>query len=227
MSRKCPNPETLAAMFSGDLSQKKKSKLIRHVFQCAACRVRFEALRNIRLQMEEKVNRLPSRPLTEEESRRLKQSARERLSGMGAGLAIPKPRLLGRFRYAYIGAAVLLVAGLSTAIFSGKIFSNRTRSRSSNQETFRLLEPVGRISSPPQRFSWTPFADADVYKIRIIEEDLRLLLKMNVLAPTQAYQPSESLIAGLQRGKTYVWSIEALNEDGEKIAFAQDYFRIK
>jgi hypothetical protein len=183
MRKRCPDSKALVSAFFGDMTQEKKAKLIEHTFQCPPCELRFKALRKIRLELEDKVNSIPSRALTEEETNTLCKLAEERLSEMGDRHEIIKPRFLGRFRFVYVAAAVVLVVGIATVIFSDRIFSSRFMSRSSDGGTLRLLEPIGKLPSPPVHFSWTAFPDADIYLIQIIDENLSIILMKDVFVP--------------------------------------------
>ena len=225
MRNKCPDSKALVNAFLGEMTQKKKASLIKHAFQCPSCRLRFIALQKIQLELEPKINQIPSRKLTGEEAYTLRRLAEERLAEMGGRRETLKMPFHSRYRLVYIAAAVVLVAGISAAIFSGKYFLSQTRSRGSSQEAFRLLEPIGELRSPPIHFSWTAFPDADIYLIQIIDENLSTILSDHAFVPE--YTLPKNLATKFQKGKAYLWSIEAMNDNGEKIALTQNYFMIK
>jgi len=91
--------------------------------------------------------------------------------------------------------------------------------------TDNISLPSGCLTEPPLLFVWTPLPDGDGYRFELIGENLGLLAALSTKEPW-AMIPA-SVRKGLAPGRTYLWTVEAVNDDGVKIGQWRRYFELK
>lgn len=200
-SSACPAKDVFVRAFMDELPQGEKERLLAHALSCGRCCLRFKAL--------------------SEMTRRLKNPE---LLGEPA---VARPRFVrvwtGPLR---IAAALLVVVGIGAAgiaLLSRHSASSGLRGRTGTG--LRLLDPGEVLRLPPSRFRWTPVRGADSYDFEIISEDLTSVYRGG--GPTAVQEIPESVRKRLVRGAAYIWTVEATNDNGQKLDSASKIFRIE
>jgi hypothetical protein len=81
------------------------------------------------------------------------------------------------------------------------------------------VSPVGDVGEVPSELRWTPREGARLYRVRLLAVDDTVLWEGTVPAPP-ARLPAE--IAGrLHRAVAYIWTVEALDASGARIAVSE------
>lgn len=229
MSRKnCLSDDELVDLFLGELPGSRSAQLLSHVALCPICSLRFDILGLVREETEPKIAAFaescsPSDPLTV-----LRQAARRKLAGLApetpAGKdrrSRPRPRLTLRLAFGFLG--ILLVVATAGYIALDQ-FRPRATLRSSDLR-LTLLEPIGRISLSPAAFRWTPVAHAEGYQLELIDDTLQQVFSSRTYLVTEHVIPAE-VQGRLVRGQTYLWSIKALDADGNLLLSESGHFRL-
>jgi hypothetical protein len=118
----CPEDEIFVKAFLNELDLRKKEELITHILACPRCRLKFQTMKQVKNELKK------TGELREEKFSRLKIS----------------------LKYAGVAAGILLV--LSASLFILSKFKKDGILRGSNKEKLLLIEPVGKISTPPSLF---------------------------------------------------------------------------
>lgn len=212
MNIECPNDETIANAFQDHLSKRKRDDLVNHVFNCPKCRIKFEALKNIDIEL-----------------KRIENNGIEIISVSDVPVSTgekKRPHLKNRYRYSYIAAATLfliMAAGLGYLLLHQKKTSLILRDNGST--AVELIEPKGKLIGIPEKFIWSGIPDTDTYHIRIFDEDLNTIVNRGVT--TNQYVLVDNEKRRIMKNKIYLWSVACINDAGEKIGFAQTYFEIR
>jgi hypothetical protein len=88
------------------------------------------------------------------------------------------------------------------------------------------VAPVGDVAATPAVLRWVPRQGAAAYLVSLETVDDRVLWEERVAAPP-ALLPAE-VIAGLQPAVTYIWSVQALDAKGARLALSEPArFRVR
>ncbi|HEY4588988.1 MAG TPA: hypothetical protein VII86_07160, partial [Thermoanaerobaculia bacterium] len=88
------------------------------------------------------------------------------------------------------------------------------------------ISPVGDAAGIPTELRWNPRAGAASYRVRLLAVDDTVLWEATVPAPP-ARLPAAAQ-GKLQRAVSYLWSVEALDAAGARIAASETVrFRIR
>ena len=226
MNPVCPRKEEFLRFFSNEMNPDEKESFVDHAYSCPDCRIKLEVLVPLSRELREKSAEIDCVAFTATEQKEFKKLCKARLRELKKAKR-PAFRLIPRrvFAGVLVGASALLVLFVAYRFLfvtsaPGNIARNTTG------EKVQLIEPKGSITGPPSDFAWKPYQGADVYIFKLVDEDLRTLVDRK---PT--YTPSYALPEGIKKqlepGKKYLWSVEALDDDNQKIAFTQEFFVIK
>jgi hypothetical protein len=209
MKNECPDESDLRRTFLDEMSAGKKRKIIDHAFTCAKCRLKFEGMMKIR------------RELT---------GIEQRIEGIHLGRegknVVTNVQFLTRLRYRHAVAAFLILISLTAgSYFVIRSHQERNILRDGGGAEVELIEPKGRLSSPPVQFFWKPVVKAEIYYVKVIGEDLTTVFKLGTEENRHILNPEEK--ARLLKIGVYIWSVTAINDEGRKIGFAQGYFEIR
>lgn len=227
-SKKCLSDDEFIALLLGEKSSHATGLLLGHIALCPVCSFRFDFLNRLRAEAEPKIADFTSRVTPSEAGPLLHKIARERLAELAARetsapvrLSPPRrSRLMFRFAFGLLG--VLLIAAAA-----GYLTLNHLRERAvlrSPALKLELLEPVGKISRPPAIFRWTPVLHAEDYRLELIDDSLQPVYSSGTYLVTEHAIPAE-VRAMIVRGRTYVWSIKALDGDGNLLLSESGHFR--
>jgi len=128
---------------------------------------------------------------------------------------------LGRKLIAVVGSAVILLAA---GIFLLK-FEKSAAYRGNGGGRLVLLEPAQTLKRPPSVFKWTPVKGADDYIFKLIDEELNILLRTGGKYTELALSADKA--SKLVWGKTYVWTIEAYDDESRILDRSSKSFELR
>jgi hypothetical protein len=207
----CPSDDRFLDFFLEKKCGPGAEALLDHLHNCPDCRAKFGLLRELDPVLRAQFPRL--RPLARASRRELRN--RERRPGE-AGKR-------GRFRFlAAAGSAAALL--LAVFVLPGlPPRGNDALERGGMADNMAL--PSGLMTEPPLLFVWTPPPGGDGYRFELIDESLGLLASFSTKAPWILIPVA--VRDSLAPGQTYLWTVEAVNDDGVKIGFWRHHFELK
>lgn len=220
----CPSPEEYLALESGEVTPEERRRLEEHAERCPACAAERELARAFvagpepgedREDLDFVVGRLESLRL-HETPRPLEFRARKKpaLSAISAIAAIP--RWAGS-----LAAVVVLAVGLGLFLRSQQAppLPERGREEVVRGAEIHALHPSGEFPEVPRQFRWSAIEGAASYRVTLRAVDETVLWQESVTEPS-ARLPEE-VARGLHRTVLYTWTVEALNERGERLAASE------
>lgn len=234
----CPDDETFIDVFLGRAGLRAKEKIVDHALKCKSCALKFDML--VRLQ--DKINEYEFSECGRAEEAQYKEfwdAAKQKMgeiesgrrpfrfgfgSEFGGRFGLRLGHWVGSFPKKYLAAVGALVM-----VFMGYLaytnWFHKEVYRDFGERSLVLLEPIGEIEGPPMYLKWKAIDQADGYDVRIIDE---YLTTVAILDPNNndSITIPEEIRARLKPGITYIWVVEAFNEEDIKIAEAQKHFII-
>jgi len=231
----CPDDGTFIDIFLDGARLKDKEKIVDHALKCKSCALKFDML--VRLQ--DKINEydVSDGVGTQEAPAQYKEfcevarqkmgeiGSKRRLFGFGVGGRFGSRHGIGLIPKKYLAAAAALVAVIGGYLVFTNLFHKEVY-RDFEGSSVILLEPIGEIEGPPMYLKWKPVDKAGGYDVRIIDEYLRTVALLEPENITSIAIPEE-IRARLRPGITYIWVVEAFNEEDQKIAESKKHFVIK
>lgn len=212
-SEDCPPPEEYLRLAAGEVTPEERRRLEGHAERCQACAAERELARVFHAGPEEGgedldfvVGRL--------ESLRLHETPRP--------LELRPRRRPAIVRWAgSLAALVALAVGLSLFLQSRQAPPLPEPGR---DEVFRgaeieALQPSGEFPEVPRQFRWSAIEGAASYRVTLRAVDETVLWQESVTQPP-ARLPEE-VARGLHPAVQYAWTVEALNERGERLAASE------
>lgn len=233
MKRKCPKDSALVALFMNELAPRESDRALRHLAACPRCSFRFNVLRQVKRDLEPKVESFAAAHAPADAAALLQGAARDGIAALGPAVpARPSPapsrsRPFGVFfglRFA-AGLLALLAVLTAGAFFALTRFHTHAVLRSPSL-TLTLLAPVGTISAVPGVFRWTPVLNAESYYLELIDDSLNLVYQGSAFLITETLLPAP-VRSGLAKGRTYVWSVAARDAYGSYITTRSGSFVIE
>jgi hypothetical protein len=218
----CPGQDRFVGAMMGELDKNDREAFFSHVSICPECRLKFGALAELEVELEAKQSMIPETGLSAADERALRRLGRQRLREL-QGRRIR--RLLSPLR----PPAAAVAAGL-VLIFLGYYFIIRTPSadqamRGKEGQEIRLIEPGEKLKRAPEVFRWTDVEGEDGFFLTIIDDELNTIFYDGV-KETHLRLPVE-VRDQLKPGKTYLWTVEAKDEDHKVLAASSRYFEIE
>jgi hypothetical protein len=140
------------------------------------------------------------------------------LSGRGR-LSIP-PALRRPAAVAASGLVIILLG----YIFMVRIPSVDKALRGRQAQEIKLIEPKEKLERAPEIFRWTDVEGKDAFDLKIIDDELNSIFHGKV-KEARLRLPAE-VRDQFKRGKTYLWTVEAVDEEDRILASASRYFEI-
>ncbi len=218
----CPKDEVLVKAFLRELSLDETERVVDHIAVCGTCRAKFDLLRGISGEMAGKKERVSDGKLSAAEEKELRNLARMKLE------EIDKPsRSSFRWTPARLTVAAIALVVVVAAVFWITRIDRRTVYREiRGQDELTLIEPSGKLPSPPLVFEWTPYESAEDYTFEIIDEELNtIFFKTNLL--DSHYSLPEAVAEKMKKGVTYLWKVFALDDDANVLASGTAYIEIE
>jgi len=218
----CPSRNTFVGAMMREIDKNDREAFFSHVSVCPECRLKFGALAELEAELEAKKSLIPEVGLSAAEERALRRVGRQRwreLSGRGIRL-IPPPLCLPA---AAVAAGLVLI--LLGYYFFIRIPSSDQALRGKQSQQIGLLEPGEKCKRTPEVFRWTDVEGRDGFLVTIIDDELNTIFSEGV-KESELRLPVE-VRDKLERGKTYLWTVEATDEDHKLLATASRYFEIE
>lgn len=229
----CPHNDLFIKAVFNELGENEKESFVDHIFCCSKCRLKFDAIKALNRECRQEGKDLPDGALTSEEAKSLRKMAAGRLRELGKStdrFPVFRPGRPG-LKWIYAASLFLAIIGIGYLLLNSP----------PGQKTFRtmintdlhLLEPMGKINKPPYIFRWSPVKNADVYNFKLLDDNLQVFCKKDLPLPvggrlrTPSLLLDEAIRKKLERGKTYVWTVVASDDDNLKLAEARGYFIIE
>ncbi len=222
----CPQNEDFVRVFLDEAGLDEKEALLKHAISCQECGLKFDVLRQLR-------RKLKSRMGTFQNVKSLSDAAELLAKATGAQLEKgkkEKKKSLFSLYFRRAPAKFVLVTFLFFIITVTGVFltlrSPKTglfRGEAGQQLT--LIEPLGKINQPPRYFKWTKVKNAE-HLFRLIDDSLNTLAKAKI-RNENTYALPPSIKDQLKKNKTYIWSVEALDDNGRILDVKSGHFSIK
>jgi len=201
-----------------------KEAFLAHASSCRCCRRQLELIEDLRRELGPQLEQLPESPLRGRSTKFLHQAAREelaRLPGRRPGRR-PLAKAFSLPRLAAAGLVLTLAFGLTLVL-----------SRSSHQDIFREtpragregMSPQGTLREKPSQFEWSEVAGATCYSFELVDENLELLAQSQRSSKTNFTLPPEA-VQKLGKGRVYVWTVKAYDDEGGELGERSAEFNI-
>jgi hypothetical protein len=205
----CPNRDEFEKFFLNKAGFKARERLLDHVRACPSCRVRFEVLLET------------SREILAREAD-FAVLASDSLDELAARPA-PLRRWTARRFAAAASAALVVGAALLFLLLRAPQAQGPLRGLSA--EPRLALSPRGTVQAAPRVLRWKALDGATSYIVEIIDDRLSAVLARTEVRETSLQLPADAFDR-LRAGRTYVWSVEAKDDQALTIGAAQAYFEI-
>jgi hypothetical protein len=207
----CPSPEDYLRLESGETNPEEGRRLLEHAERCPACAAELELARVFHAGPEEGSEDLDF-VVGRLESLRLHET--------------PRPLEFRPRRKAVVRWAASLAALVALAVGLSVYTSQKAPSlpEPGREEVFRGaeihdLQPSGEFPEVPRGFRWSAIEGAASYRVTLRAVDETVLWEESVAQPS-ARLPEE-VARGLHPAVLYAWTVEALNERGERLAVSE------
>jgi hypothetical protein len=221
MPRSCPGKQTFLRAFMGEMAPEERRNFMNHVSLCPSCGGLFEAMTQLQAELKAREKAVEDRQVPAVEMGELKRLAKRRLREISGKNAFPIPRP-SPASLLYLTAAVLVILGC--LLLTRDHFSDQNL-RGTPQEELRLIQPEGKLEGAPSALIWTDIKKRDGYRIEIIDNELNLLYEDS--SPNTRLELPSDVKQKIARGKVYLWTVEARDEDNIIQASASGYFEIE
>lgn len=211
----CPPPEDYLRLESGEVTPEERRRLEEHAGRCPACAAERELARAFVAGPEpgEDVDFVVGRL----EALRLHETPRPlEFSGHRARKKPLVTRWVGS-----LAALVVLAVGLGLFLRSQQAppLPEPGRGEVFRGAEIQDLQPAGEFPQVPREFRWSAIAGAASYRVTLRAVDETVLWQESVAEPS-ARLPEE-VARGLHPAVLYTWTVEALNERGERLAASE------
>jgi hypothetical protein len=217
----CPKKEDFIRAFLGETGDYSRQEFLDHVRRCPCCRPKMQVLAKVQAELEARADTVPESGLTGEEMRELRRVAGERLR-----LMRPRARFIS-FRplpVAAVTVAAVIALALGYLYLSNTLLS-RLAVRGSVSQELRLLGPGAHLREAPADFSWSDIPGRDEFRFVLIDESLNTICEIDTHS-TGLRLPEEER-QKLVAGKSYLWTVLALDNNDGELASASREFEIE
>ena len=214
----CPKSEDFVRAFLGEVGGGAGPGFLEHVARCPSCRPRMQVLAQVRAELEARAGMVPEAGMTREETRTLRRAAVEQLR-----LMRPPARRLS-LRAMQVAAAAVVVLALGYLYLNNSPYS-RLAVRGSASFELRLLGPGPHLRSAPANFSWSDVPGRDDFRFVLVDDGLNTLYEVETEA-TGLSLPNNVRMR-LLRGRAYLWTVLALDDNRRELASASRVFEVE
>jgi len=217
----CPETEDFVRAFLGETGDWTGQEFIDHVRRCPCCRPRMQVLANVKAELEARADTVPETGLTGKEARALRSVAVEQLR-----LMKPPPRSLSLRPLPVAAVAVVAVLALALGyLYLNSTLHSRFAMRGTINQELRLLEPGVHLREAPTDFSWSDVPGRDEFRFVLIDEALNTICEMDTHGTGLRLPENER--QKLAKGKTYLWTVLAMDDNDRELASASREFEIE
>ena len=216
----CPDNETIINAFLEKSGLNEKERIIDHMLTCRSCSMKFDIL--IRLEKEIYDSGILPDETEEDKSQysEFREAVKKKLKEIRSA---KRPSTFGFIPKKHLAAAAALIV-IIAGYFAYTNLINPNIVRNDRGTSLILLEPAGELKEPPLFFKWKDLGQADNYDIKIIDENLNIIARLNGY-PSMTVP--EEIRSQLKPGITYIWIVEARDNEDYVIAEAQKHFVIR
>jgi len=218
----CPDNEKLINSFLKKGGLEEKERLIDHILACQICKLKFDALKQISIQLGTFTDEFEGDRLSTSEEQEFRKMARLRIRELNKKQKMPFLQSLPARYLAMVAAALLIVIA---GYFLITKLQQRDVYREGESGEFRLIEPVGTITEVPSVFIWTPYEEADNYLFRVIDDELNIIIRKGAFEAKTTLSEDEK--KKLLKGKTYIWEVKAQDLFHKEIISDRKHFEIR
>lgn len=217
----CPKTEDFIGTMLGETGAESRQAFFRHALRCPVCRPKLQILSVIKAELSARKDMVPETRLTREETRVLKRFAADELR-----LMRPAGRRLSfrPLQAAAAAAAAVIAVGLGY-IYLHNALRSQFAVRGSPLQEFCLREPGPRLREAPADFSWTDVSGRQEFRFILIDDNLNTLYE--IVTPSPRLRLPEEYRQKLEKSKTYLWTVIALDDDGRELATASRVFKVE
>ena len=222
---RCPDHEALVRAFLGEAGGAEQEALARHVLRCPSCGLKLDILRQIRREVSPIMEGLPDEAETTGTFEAFQELANSRLRQIRVKTAKPGgSRFLKAPFLAAAAALTIFIAVGAILLFRGHPAFGPLRKASGLE--VRLVEPLGKLHSRPEVFRWSKVADADSYDFVLIDENLNTVYRAAIFFVAELAIP-KTVENRLERGKVYVWEVQARDDKSAVLCRGKGTFTIR
>jgi hypothetical protein len=212
----CPKSDDFVEAFLGEAGA--GPEFLEHSARCPICRPKMQVLAKVRAGLEARVGMVPEAGLTREESRELRRAAAEQLRLMRP----PAHRLSLRALQVTAAAGIVLALGY---LYLNNSLPSRFAVRGSVNHELRLLGPGPHLLSGPVDFSWSDVPGRNDFRFVLVDDELNTIYEAETEA-TSLRLP-ESVRGKLAKGRTYLWTVVAIDDNSRDLATASRVFDVE
>lgn len=215
----CPPPEAYLPEEIAALDAAARERLESHARECAACAAERELANAFGA---------PD-PATSEERRdidRIVRRLERRPAHGGSGRLLGGPSFwssLGRAPALRWAAALVVLIGVGIGVRNASTpppLPEGPGESATRSSTLEVVAPLGELEAPPGDLVWRSVENASEYRATIRGVDDRVLWRGTTTGTTLVVD--EALGKRLLPAVTYVWTVEAVNDRNERIAWSAD-----
>jgi len=85
--------------------------------------------------------------------------------------------------------------------------------------------PAGRLTAPPREFAWRAAEEFDAFVLEIFSPELDLVFSRSGITGTR-YAVTDTILAALEPGRTYVWSVRGVRAFGSGAVSEPAWFSV-
>ena len=195
-----------------------------HASSCPRCRQKMELVEELRAEIAGPLARLPESSLEGKKSRLLRQAAQNEADRLTISPSRPpRPRLFTFWRWAVATLVLVTAFGLTSLL-------NRSLPRDIYRGTPRAVQetmsPQGTLQEKPSFFEWSPVDGATCYSFELIDEDLKLLAQSQRSSNVN-FTLALEVVQRLERGRIYIWTVKAYDDEGSELGDRSAEFKIE
>jgi hypothetical protein len=216
----CPDSEDLVRAFLEATGSGPSHEILEHIRSCPSCRPRMQVLAKVKAALEVRAASVPETGLSGKEARALRRLAVEQLR-------LAKPDRPFPFRpLPFAATAVVAVIALSLGyLFLSDALHSRLTLRGPLNQELRILVPGAHLPDAPADFAWSDVPGRDDFRFTVIDDDLETLCQVET--HETSLRLSEGERQKLVKGKSYLWTVVAVDDTGRELASASREFTIE
>ena len=217
----CPSEDAILKSFTVEMSEEEKFRIIDHMAGCGACRLKFEAAREILKGAKALAGELEGQSLSGDETAALRQRALEKIRELGRGPQKEEKKSISdrlrififQYRYASVVAGVFMVALAAWLVLKSPQGGRDNVVRGIKEPVIALESPRGIQAEVPALFRWRSPWEGGEAEVRVLNEELDMIWSSGrIRATSLEFPPSLSEI--IEREKIHYWKVIVYLDDG-------------
>ena len=211
--RLCPTEGAFLKAFLRGPDMAEREKVAKHAAVCPRCLRKFNVLSGLETELKAREKEIEEECLSREEMKALEKMARERLRDLSGQPARPFLKSQASVGISLGVSLVLAVLGYFLLVRNS---SPKLILRGVPSQELQLIKPQGMLKEAPEVFVWTEVKGRETFVFRLVDEELNTVYRTKLSTP-RAHLPAE-VKDNLVKGKTYLWTVEAQDEECDTLA---------